>query len=149
MVRVGRDLKDHLVPTALPWTGTSSTRPGCSELHFDAYWAKPWHFFTSPKAPLYKLSGVRSRKYNLPVTPPCWICYSVTFSLCGTHRWYFAVESFRTRCRWHRRCRCVPHHSWVQKKRGKRWSQVRPREQRRALLTHQLPHRIHYGSSVT
>ena len=26
MVRVGRDLKDHLVPTPLPWAGTSSTR---------------------------------------------------------------------------------------------------------------------------
>ena len=33
MVRVGRDLKDHLLPTPLPWAGTSSTRPGCSELH--------------------------------------------------------------------------------------------------------------------
>jgi len=27
MVWVGRDLKDHLVPTPLPWAGTSSTRP--------------------------------------------------------------------------------------------------------------------------
>ena len=33
MVRVGRDLKDHLVPAPLPLAGTSSTRPGCSELH--------------------------------------------------------------------------------------------------------------------
>jgi len=33
MVWVGRDLKDHLVLTPLPWAGTSSTRPGCSELH--------------------------------------------------------------------------------------------------------------------
>ena len=33
MVWVGRNLKDHLVPTPLPWTGTSSTRPGCSEPH--------------------------------------------------------------------------------------------------------------------
>ena len=31
MVRVGRDLKDHLVPTPLPWAVTSSTRSGCSE----------------------------------------------------------------------------------------------------------------------
>ena len=29
MVWVGRDLKDHLVPTPLPWAGTSSTSPGC------------------------------------------------------------------------------------------------------------------------
>ena len=28
MVWVGRDLKDHLVPTPLPWAGTPSTRPG-------------------------------------------------------------------------------------------------------------------------
>ena len=33
MVWLGRDLKDHLVPTSLPWTGTSSTRLGCSELN--------------------------------------------------------------------------------------------------------------------
>ena len=33
IIRVGRDLKDHLVPTPLPWAATSSTRPGCSELH--------------------------------------------------------------------------------------------------------------------
>ena len=33
MVWVGRDLKDHLVPAPLLWAGTSSTRPGCSELH--------------------------------------------------------------------------------------------------------------------
>jgi len=32
MVRSGRDLKDHLVPTPLPWAGTSSTRSGCSKL---------------------------------------------------------------------------------------------------------------------
>jgi len=62
---------------------------------------------------------------SLPATPPCWTCYSVTFSLCGTRRWYFAVESFHTHCRWHRRCHCVPHRSWVQKKRGNRWSQAR------------------------
>jgi len=31
VVLVGRDLKDHLVPMALPWAGTSSTRPGCSK----------------------------------------------------------------------------------------------------------------------
>ena len=33
VVWVGRDLKDHLVPTPLPRAATSSTRPGCSELH--------------------------------------------------------------------------------------------------------------------
>ena len=27
----GRDLKDHLVPAALPWARTPSTRPGCSK----------------------------------------------------------------------------------------------------------------------
>jgi len=41
MVRVGRDLKDHLVPTPLPWTGTSSTSPRCSELHPTWPWALP------------------------------------------------------------------------------------------------------------
>ena len=41
MVRVGRDLKDHLVPTCLSWAGTSSTRPGCSELHPTWPWTLP------------------------------------------------------------------------------------------------------------
>ena len=41
MVWVGRDLKDHLFPTPLPWAGTSSTRPGCSELHPTWPWALP------------------------------------------------------------------------------------------------------------
>jgi len=31
MVWVGRDLIDSLGPTPLPWTGTPSTRPGCSK----------------------------------------------------------------------------------------------------------------------
>jgi len=31
MVWIERDLIDHLVPTTLPWAGTPSTRPGCSE----------------------------------------------------------------------------------------------------------------------
>jgi len=33
MVWVGRDLIDHKVPMPLPWGGTPSTRPGCSEPH--------------------------------------------------------------------------------------------------------------------
>jgi len=41
MVKVGRDLKDHLVPTPLPSAGTSSTRPGCSELHPTWPWTLP------------------------------------------------------------------------------------------------------------
>jgi len=41
MVWVGRDLKDHLVPTPLPWAGAPSTRPGCSELHSNWPWTLP------------------------------------------------------------------------------------------------------------
>ena len=41
MVWVGRDLKHHLVPTPLPWAGTLSTRPGCSELHPTWPWTLP------------------------------------------------------------------------------------------------------------
>jgi len=41
MVWVGRDLKDHLVPTPPPWAGTPSTRPGCSELHPAWPWTLP------------------------------------------------------------------------------------------------------------
>ena len=33
MVWVGRDLKDHLVPTPLPWAGTLSAKSGCSKPH--------------------------------------------------------------------------------------------------------------------
>jgi len=38
-VWVGRDLKDHLLPTPLPWAGTPCTRPGCSEPHPTWPWA--------------------------------------------------------------------------------------------------------------
>jgi len=41
MVWVGKDLKDHLVTTPLPWAWTSSTRPGCSELHPACPWTLP------------------------------------------------------------------------------------------------------------
>ena len=41
MVWVGRDLKDHLVPTPLPWAGTPSTRPGCSKSHPAWPWTLP------------------------------------------------------------------------------------------------------------
>jgi len=33
MVWIGRDLKDHLFPTPIPWAGTTSTTPGCSKSH--------------------------------------------------------------------------------------------------------------------
>jgi len=33
MAWVGRDLKDHVVPSPLPWAGTPSTRPVCSKPH--------------------------------------------------------------------------------------------------------------------
>jgi len=33
MVWIGMDLTDHVIPTRLPWTGTPSTRPGCSTPH--------------------------------------------------------------------------------------------------------------------
>jgi len=46
MVRVGRDLEDHLVPTALSWAGTSSTRPGCSELHPTWPWTLLLHWMS-------------------------------------------------------------------------------------------------------
>jgi len=41
MVWVGRDLKDHLIPTPLPWAGTSSTRPGCPKPHPAWPWTLP------------------------------------------------------------------------------------------------------------
>lgn len=31
MVQVGKDLKDDLVPTPLPWARTPPTAPGCSK----------------------------------------------------------------------------------------------------------------------
>lgn len=33
MVQVGRDLKYHLVPRCMPWTGIPFIRPGCSKPH--------------------------------------------------------------------------------------------------------------------
>jgi len=41
MVWVRRDLKDHPVPTPLPWAGTSSIRPGCSKPHPTWPWTLP------------------------------------------------------------------------------------------------------------
>jgi len=41
MVWVGRDIIDCLVPTALPWAGTLSTRPGCSKPHPTWPWTLP------------------------------------------------------------------------------------------------------------
>jgi len=43
MVWAERDLKDHLVPTPLPWAGTPSTRPGCSKPHP----TQPWIILTN------------------------------------------------------------------------------------------------------
>ena len=37
MAWAGRDLKNNLVPTPLPWTGTPSARPGCSRSPFPPY----------------------------------------------------------------------------------------------------------------
>ena len=56
MVRVGRDLKDHLVPILLPWAGTSSTTPGCSELHPTCPWTPPGggiHSFSGQPVPVF------------------------------------------------------------------------------------------------
>jgi len=41
MVYIGRDLKDHLAPTPLPWAGTPSTRPGHSKPHPAWPWILP------------------------------------------------------------------------------------------------------------
>jgi len=41
MVWVGRDLKDHIVPTSLPWAVTLSTTPGCSNLRPAWPWILP------------------------------------------------------------------------------------------------------------
>ena len=38
---VGRNLKDHLVPTPVSWTGTPSTKPGCSKPCPTWPWALP------------------------------------------------------------------------------------------------------------
>lgn len=38
---VGRDLKDHLAPTPLPWAGMLFTRPGFSEFHSAWPWTVP------------------------------------------------------------------------------------------------------------
>jgi len=41
MVWVGRELRDHLVPTPLPQSGTPPTRPGCSKPHPTWSWTLP------------------------------------------------------------------------------------------------------------
>lgn len=41
MVWVGRNHKDHLCPTPLPWAGTFSSRPGCSKPHPGSPWTLP------------------------------------------------------------------------------------------------------------
>ena len=41
MVSFGRNLKDHLVPTPLPWAGTLSTIPGCSKPCPSCPWTLP------------------------------------------------------------------------------------------------------------
>ena len=41
MVCVGRDLKDVLAPIPLPWSGTPSTRPGCSKPRPNWPWTIP------------------------------------------------------------------------------------------------------------
>lgn len=38
MALVGTDLKDHVVPTSLPWAGTLSSRPGSSKSHLTWPW---------------------------------------------------------------------------------------------------------------
>ena len=56
MIKVGRDLEDHLVPTTLPWAGTFSTRPGCSELHPAWPWTLPGsgiHSFSGQPVPVF------------------------------------------------------------------------------------------------
>jgi len=55
MVWIGRDLKDHLVATPLPSSGTPSTRPGCSKLHPTWPWTLPGrgqHSFSGQPVPV-------------------------------------------------------------------------------------------------
>jgi len=57
MVWVGRDLKDHLVPSPLPWTGTPFTRPGCSKPCPTWPWTLPGrggiHSFSGQPVPVF------------------------------------------------------------------------------------------------
>lgn len=40
----GRDFRDHLIPTPLPWGGTPSTKPGCSQPHPTWPWTQLGEF---------------------------------------------------------------------------------------------------------
>ena len=117
MVWVGKDLKDHRVPTPLPWAGTPSTRPGCSELHPAWPWTLPgrgqpqfqWAAWASVSPPsiLNEIQFTRripveawllSNKMELVETRlgnccigQCHMCknVTVTFSLCKQKKCYF------------------------------------------------------------
>lgn len=70
MTWVGRNLKDDLVLTPLPWTRTPSTGPGCSDFADEASRAQFYGKHGSPQ-----FSGLRARKMMSPFSPLC-SCYS-------------------------------------------------------------------------
>lgn len=39
---LGRDLKDHLIPKPLSWSGIISTRQSCPKSHSASPWTLPW-----------------------------------------------------------------------------------------------------------
>lgn len=73
----GRDLKDHLLPTHLPWTGTHCTRPHCSKQScyrfsccLDTQLSLNFHFFNfSPFNLDITWSDVASEWENLNFLP--------------------------------------------------------------------------------
>ena len=84
MVWIGRDLKDHLVPNSLPWAGTPSTRPNCSE----SYWTS-----CGSHGPTSQACSGPSGWHPFP--PVCWLhhtawhhqqtCWGCTRSHCPRH----------------------------------------------------------------
>ena len=85
MERVGRDLEDHLVPTPLPWAGTSSTGPGCSELH--PTW--PW------------TSSELVHKYHTQFSSDQWSSETLYFQQCGKHIYCFSdINKSASRVKW-------------------------------------------------
>lgn len=64
MVWTARDLQDHLVPTPLPWAGTSSIRSGCLKPHpvWPALNISRYGAFTVPLGNLFTVRVVRPWK---------------------------------------------------------------------------------------
>lgn len=141
MVWVDRELKDHLIPTHLPWAGTATIKPGCSEPHPIWSWAfRDGAFIVINQYPLH-LKHILEKKNPLKTSIPASLLEFVSFCCfflfsSSVEVWWVVIFSLsnciisniQDLCGIHcesQNCGCTLWHCLLMSRRGRMWENTK------------------------